>query len=103
MSGPLTPQERDYLRAGVRHAARLMGAVAETQLLALWGREQADQSYRQRGAERALHKARNRLDAARALHQRDMAGTACEGCWDSDGKPSTWPCPTIGALGAPDA
>ncbi len=42
--------------------------------------------------------AEEQMRRARALHRPDMSGHCCEGCWDYDGSPELYPCPTIRAL-----
>ncbi|TWE17072.1 hypothetical protein [Kitasatospora atroaurantiaca] len=78
----LTPDEAGLLRAAVRILV-----------------EERDYATRHlRGAENALRKARRRIDAVRALHRPDVAGTCCEECRDADSNSVRWRCPTIRAL-----
>jgi len=42
--------------------------------------------------------AEQQVRRVRALHRPDMSGHCCEGCWDYDGSPELYPCPTIRAL-----
>lgn len=42
--------------------------------------------------------AEEKIARIRALHRPDMSGRCCEGCWDYDGNPQEWPCPTNRAL-----